>query len=129
MPASAATQLSPEERQRLRLEAAEKYMRGDMDVEEFEHQERRYQPDYVRVMQALADSQSRVTYTMKRRVILLGAVVVVIVLGLLIGMVIRLPYGFLEVSGGITAFLLGTLTGIVAGAITTAVRQRPKQGR
>lgn len=58
MPAIAPAKLSPEERQRLLLQAAEKYMRGDMDVEEFEDQERQYRPDYQRIMRALVDSQT-----------------------------------------------------------------------
>jgi hypothetical protein len=54
-----STRLPPEERQRRLFEAAEKYMRGDINVQEFEKQERYYKPDYLRMMQAVVDSQTR----------------------------------------------------------------------
>jgi hypothetical protein len=54
----ASARLSPEERLRLRYEVAERYMRGDMNAEEFEHAERQYMPDYRAIMRALVLSQT-----------------------------------------------------------------------
>jgi hypothetical protein len=53
-----ATLLSPDERQRLLLDAAEKYLRGEIKDEQFKKAERTYLPDYRVAMQALISSQS-----------------------------------------------------------------------
>jgi hypothetical protein len=49
--------LAPEERQKLLLDAANRYMQGEITVEEFERTEQRYRPNYPAVMRTLVRTQ------------------------------------------------------------------------
>lgn len=64
-------ELSPEERRDRLIDAAERYMRGEIDVEAFEDAEREYLPDYravvAELMRAGAQSKRRNLAVPRRR--------------------------------------------------------------
>ena len=57
MAVQAPVRPSPEERLQRRYEAAERYMQGDIDADEFEQVEQQYRPDYLSIMRTLVNQQ------------------------------------------------------------------------